>query len=166
MKTAKTLLILGLVAATVAFSGCSTKSKTADAEKSEKPAPSVVSTVEQTTQQELNLLVFDGNGIKLTYTGYEGGAIPKFNFLIENNSDKTYNVMSEDESINDCMITMGLIEKVAPGKKSAVSMSFFKSELEKNKIENIEKLEFKMHFSNADDFMETFDSDVITINNP
>ena len=75
-------------------------------------------------------------------------------------------VSSEDVSINDCMISTAIIETVAPGKKSAVKMTMFKSDLKDNGIEKLEKVEFKLHCTNSDDFLDSFESDVITINNP
>ena len=171
MKKLTLCLLIGALAATAVLSGCSTSKSSSAASNgdtsSKATSVSVAEKTEEVTEaEEKAIVVFEENGLKLTYTGFEDDIIPKFTFLLENTSDKTYSVMSEDESINDCMITMSLIESIAPGKKSAVNMSFFDSELEKNKIDKIEKLEFKLHYSNSDKIMESYDSGVITITNP
>lgn len=171
MKKPQVLLVAGLLILSTSFAGCSASKSLSNASKDEASSSSTSVSVakkaeETTAAEEKAIVVFEENGLKLTYTGFEDGIIPKFTFMLENNSDKSYSVMSEDESINDCMITMSLIESIAPGKKSAVNMSFFDSELEKNKIDKIEKLEFKLHYSNSDKITESYDSGVITITNP
>ena len=47
-----------------------------------------------------------------------------------------------------------------------LKMTMFKSDLKDNGIEKLEKVEFKLHCTNSDDFLDSFESDVITINNP
>ena len=75
-------------------------------------------------------------------------------------------VHSEDVSINDSMISTSILETVAGGKKSNVEMVMLDSDLKKNGIEKIEKVEFKLSVTNSDDFKDSFESGVITITNP
>lgn len=136
-----------------------------DSNKAAKQTSAVKTT--EAAAESKELVVFNENGIKLIYTGYDDSLfIPAFTFVLENNSNKSFHVSSEDESINDSMISTGIWESVAPGKKTVCEMSVYKSDLEKNGIENIEKLEFKLHYFNKDDIMESYDSGVITITNP
>ena len=115
---------------------------------------------------EKNIVVYDNNGIKLTYKGYKEEVLPELTFLLENDSDKTYSIRAEDVSINDYMISTTILESIAPGKKVNTSMAMFKSDLEKNGITKIEKVEFKLHGTNSDDYTDKFESDVITITDP
>lgn len=175
------LIVLAAVLSAAALTGCSAGKSSGASESSAAgsaasaveskaettAAPTEEPTEAETTSAKKEEVVYNENGLKVTYLGYdESNLFPQFNYLLENNSNKSYSIMSEDESINDRMITMGLFETIAPGKKSTVSMTVMQSDLEKNGIDKIQKVEFKLHYSNADDFMETYDSDVIVINNP
>ena len=121
-----------------------------------------------TTMGEIQVgdTVFDENGIKLVYTGYTKEIFPTLTFRIENSTQNSYMVHSEDVSINDSMISTSILETVAGGKKSNVEMVMLDSDLKKNGIEKIEKVEFKLSITNSDDFKDSFESGVITITNP
>lgn len=173
MKKLTSIILICLLASSVTLTGClSTKTKnTSDSSASSGSAEvtTVAATDAATTAAEAEnkeVVLYDENGIKLTYTGYKEDIFPTLNYQLENNSDKSYMVRSEDVSINDCMISTSILETIAPGKKSAVKMTMFESDLEDNGIEKIEKVEFKLHCTNSDDYLDSFDSDVITINNP
>lgn len=112
-----------------------------------------------------NIVVFNNNGIKLTYKGFRNDTMPEFVFLLENDSDKTYMVSTENVSVNDYMISTTLLEKIAPGKKSNTTMTMFSSDLKDNNITKIEKLEFKLRCTNDDDYTDKIESDIV-IDNP
>lgn len=183
MSKAKRLtlfMLTGLLAASTLFAGCSfikshsdTKVNSTAETKTAQSAEAATTTVETTAvastaadNEGKNLVVYDNNGIKLTYTGYKKDIFPTLTYRLENSSDKSYMVTSEDVSVNDCMISTSIIETIAPGKKSAVKMTMFESDLKDNGIEKIEKVEFKLHCTNSNDWLDSFDSDIITITNP
>ena len=177
MKKLTSIILIGILAASVTLPGCSFLRKSSSTPASSGSNVETTSaqdkneetTVEKTTAAEdenREEVVLDSNGIKLIYTGFKDSSLPSLTFRLENSSDKSYMVSSEDVSINDCMISTAIIETVAPGKKSAVKMTMFKSDLKDNGIEKLEKVEFKLHCTNSDDFLDSFESDVITINNP
>ena len=189
MKKLMSIILIGTLAASTLLVGCSIKRKSSNTtqpsasnsaateavtEATKEASTEAKSTENETTNQDTSaaedetgeLVVFDDNGIKLTYTGYKEDIFPAFTFRIENSSDKSYMVSTKDVSLNDCMLTTSIIETVAPGKKSNVKMNMLKSDLEDNGITTREKLEFKLHCTNSEDFLDSFDSDVIVINNP
>lgn len=136
------------------------KTKNQESEKREEQKE------EDPAETDKNIVVYDNNGIKLTYKGFKNDIMPELTFFLENSSDKTYMVSSDDVSINDYMISTTILEEVAPGKKVNTSMVMFSSALEDNNITKIEKVEFKLHCTNSDDYTDSFDSDVITITDP
>lgn len=167
MRKTHILLISGLLIASTMVGGCSLSKKTSEsstAEASGKTSAAIETTAAEEESKEV--VVFDENGIKLTYTGYEEDIFPKLTFRLENNTKKSYMVHSEDVSINDSMISTSILETVAGGKKANVDMTMLKSDLEKNNITKIEKVEFKLKITNSDDFMDSFESGTITITNP
>lgn len=166
MKMKSALIICGLLAASMAISGCSSSQKAKESAASESSVKTSVSIETTAEPEKKETVVFDQNGIKLVYTGYEKDIFSKLTFRIENSTQKSYMVHSEDVSINDSMITTSILETVAGGKKSNVDMTLLDSELKKNGIEKIEKVEFKLSVTNSDDFKDSFESGVITITNP
>lgn len=81
-----------------------------------------------------------------------GGA--DFKFLLENKtSDKTLMFSIDDVAINGWMITSIFAQQVAPGKKANETLSFYKSNFEDAGITSVDKLEFKLHVYDSDDWM-------------
>ena len=179
MKKLTVLVLIALLATSAVMAGCSSTSKTSDTSassaagstngetKSEETTKAAETKAEETTKAaSKEVVVYDNNGIKLTYLGYEKDIFPELKFKLENTSDKSYSVSTEDVSINDSMISTGIFESIASGKKSMVDMTMLESDLEDNGIDKIEKVEFKLRCTNSNDFMDSFESDIITINNP
>lgn len=166
MKKTHILLICGLLIASTMVGGCSSSKKSSESSTAETSAKTSVAIETTAPAEEKEMTVFDENGIKLIYTGYTKDIFPKLTFRIENNTQNSYMVHSEDVSINDSMVSTSILETVAGGKKSNVEMIMLDSDLEKNGIEKIEKVEFKLSVTNSDDFNDSFESGVITITNP
>jgi len=168
MKKLFSIILIAVLA--VGVTACSSRAPKEENANSQVSAQSAVeSSAAETSKEEektVEQVLYDENGIKLTYLGYEEDIFPALKFRIENSSDKSYMVTTDDVSVNDSMISTSIIETVAPGKKSIAKMNMFSSDLEENGIEKIEKVEFKLHCTNSDDFMDSFDSKVLTITNP
>ena len=171
----KKSIILALIA-TMAFSaivtGCSTgKSSSSSEAKSSSSAEAKTDdsktdnskTEDSTATAEK--VVYDNNGLKITYIGMREGAISQnVQFRIENNSNTDYVIQSDDVDINDYTFTPLFSVEVNKGKKTTDEMSFLSSDLEKNRIEEIEKIEFTFKFLDPDTFETKFTSDPIIIN--
>jgi hypothetical protein len=113
-----------------------------------------------------NVVVYEQNGIKITYTGVEERSLGYlFKFLIENDSDIDINVMDEDLSVNSFMMSSGgMYTSVASHKKANDAIYVYKSSLEENSISNIEDIEFFIRIYDSNNLASHFDSDVIRIN--
>lgn len=122
---------------------------------------------ETTEEAKEALVLYDENGVKVTYKGLETSSFRvKLNILIENNTDKSYTVQTRDFSVNDYMIDAILSCNVAGGKKMNDEIDIYVSDLEKNEInpDEIETAEFQLHFFNWDDWNDSFDSEIIKLN--
>ncbi len=113
-----------------------------------------------------SVVVYEQNGIKITYTGVEERSLRYlFKFLIENDSDIDINVMDEDLSVNSFMMSAGgMYTSVASHKKANDAIYVYKSSLEENSISNIENIEFFIRIYDSNNLASHFDSDVIRIN--
>ena len=87
----------------------------------------------------------------------------KFKVKIENNSGKDLMVQTRDESINGLMVSVFFSCDVKDGKSANDEIDIMKSELEDNDIESIDDFEFYFTFIDSDDWLDTFESDIITI---
>ena len=121
---------------------------------------------EAETAEAINQVVYNDNNIKVTYTGIEETSRKvEIKLLIENNTNYTCAVQNRNLSVNGYMISGSMNAVVSSQKKCNDSLSIYKSSLEENKIENIENIEFNLHFFNWDDWTQNnIDSDVISIN--
>lgn len=110
-------------------------------------------------------VIYEKNGIKITYNGTSNGSFfTSFNLLIENNSNIAITVQVRDESINGYMMDGIMSEDVQPGKKANAELSFLNSSLEENGISSIESVEFSFHIYTKEDWHTIDDSDIIKIN--
>lgn len=121
---------------------------------------------EAETAEAINQVVYDDNNIKVTYTGIEETSRKvEIKLLIENNTNYTCAVQNRNLSVNGYMISGSMNAVVSSQKKCNDSLSIYKSSLEENKIDNIENIEFNLHFFNWDDWTQNnIDSDAISIN--
>lgn len=124
-------------------------------------------TEEETTEAAVseNIVVYEQNGVKISYTGIEektGRILVKF--LIENDTDIDYCVQERDFSANGYMLDANMSAEVAPHKKCNDGITVYKSTLEENNITDIENIEFYFHIFDWDNWTNGIDSDVISIN--
>lgn len=113
-------------------------------------------------------VIYDNNGIKITYKGLSKSTIlsrstVEFNLLIENNTNKDYTVQVRNFSINGYMVESIFSPSVAAGKKINDAITVHDETLTDNGITDCEDIEFKFHFFNSDDWSDDFDSDIISI---
>jgi hypothetical protein len=112
-----------------------------------------------------NVVVYEQNDIKITYTGIEEKQKRyEFKFLIENDTDMNICVQERDLSVNSFMTSGGISAHVAPHKKANDSITVYKVDLEKNNISSIENVEFCLRIYDWDNLSSHLDSDTITIN--
>ena len=114
-------------------------------------------------------VIFDENGLKITYKGIEAGTLnvsTDIKLCFENDSEKSYSVTVEDFSVDGYSIKAGLYFKdIAAGKSANDSIEILDSYLEENGLSTdlIKEAELKFHFTNSDDFTDSFSTDTITI---
>lgn len=109
-------------------------------------------------------VIYDENGIKITYKGTEDGFASKdIKLLIENNSDKNYTVQERDLTVNGFVVMATISADIPAGKKANDEIKILESSLEENEITDIENVEFYFHIFNSDDWTDDFDSDIITL---
>lgn len=145
-----------------------TEESKAEKEESEEISSEIPEQTENSKEvkQEANQIIYDENGIKITYKGFSQGGLfenASFDFMIENNSDKDITVSSDKVSLNDFVINNFLYEKIGAGKKTNSGVSVYDYELEQNDIKNINKVEFNLRFIDPETYDELFTSDKITI---
>ena len=112
-----------------------------------------------------NMVVYDANGVKITYKGctdaWDGGI--NVNFLIENNTDKTILIQNRDTSVNGFMIDGVLSDEITSGKKANTALSIWKSDLEENNIVTVKELETVFFVMDNDTWDDLFVTDTIMI---
>lgn len=166
-------IIALLVLCTSALAGCvSTDSESVNAKvdssssagDSKAEPPQDDSKAEETqaeTEAEKQVeeqILWEYDGVKVTLKGVEkndgfmGGYEVKF--AIESTSANNYKLSIDSFSINDYSISTFLYTEILAGKKANDSISIYKSTLEENDIDRIEKLEFILELMNSD----TYDS--------
>ncbi len=109
----------------------STNTNTND--KEEKPAQSSEKSQVVSEVNEISNIIYDKNGIKITYKGLEKEYIStSLKFLIENSNNEKYTVQTTDISIDG--YTMGTImsASVSPGKKTNDTISLLDSYIKDN----------------------------------
>ena len=110
-------------------------------------------------------VIFNNNGIKITYTGMDttwAGDCVKLR--VENNSGKNYTIQTRNESVNGMMVTAIFSCDVTNGKTANDEIQFLNSDLEENGITSINNIEFTFHVFNSDDWSDSFDTVPIVIN--
>ena len=117
----------------------------------------------QEPTQEPQIVLYENNGIKVTYknitTDY---SITKVNLLIENNSGKDYTFQTRNMAVNSYMIDPIFSPDVSSGNKANVSIKFYNSDLQENDIYRIEHLEFRFHIFETSNWGSSIDSETIT----
>lgn len=111
------------------------------------------------------LVLYDANGVKITYNGIETDMFGDINIklLIENNTSSAILVQSRDTSVNGFMIDGFLSSEITAGKKANASLSLWKTYLDENEIESIEDLETVFIVMDNDTWDTLFYTDTIMI---
>ena len=111
------------------------------------------------------LVLYDANGVKITYKGIETDMFGDINIklLIENNTAKTIIVYNRDTSVNGFMIDGFLSSEITAGKKANASLSLWKSYLDENEIESVEILETAFVVEDNDTWDTLFSTDTVVI---
>lgn len=117
--------------------------------------------------QTAGAVIMDKNGIKITYLGVGPNAIRKdvyeIKLKIENGASKDYTVQIRDLSLNEIMLNTSVFSSsVVAGKTANDGISLYGLEAAGIDLP-IETAEFYFHIFNRDDWMDSFDSEVITI---
>ena len=131
----------------------------------EKPSESEKKKESSSSKSSDEKVLYDANGVKVTYKGMDKGWMSTdFKVKIENNSGKDLMVQTRDESINGVMVDVFFSCDVKDGKSANDKITILKSELEDNDIKSIDNFEFYFTFIDSDDWLDSFESDIITIN--
>lgn len=125
-------------------------------------------TTTTTTKPETNTVIFENNGIKITYKGLDFNSSifgPEIKLLIENNSSKSYTVQVRDFSIDGYMISTSCSVDVTAGNKTNDGITIMSNSLEENGLDehSIKKAQFYFHIFNSDDWSDSFDTVVINL---
>ena len=130
----------------------------------EEKTEAVTTTPTEKPTEKIEKVLFEGNGIKITYKGVTPDTLSqKVNVKIENNSAKDYTVQVRDVSVNGYMIDPIFSCKVKSGKIANDNISFWNSDLKENDIEKINDIEFSFYVYNDDELEDRFDTEMIKI---
>ncbi|HAU85123.1 MAG TPA: hypothetical protein DCW90_06370 [Lachnospiraceae bacterium] len=120
---------------------------------------------EESTEKEINKVLYDNNGIKAVFTSFnQNGAYgPEIKLQLENTTEKNITVQVREVSINGYMMDPIFSEEVGTGKKANGSINFFESDLEENGIEQVNSIELSLHIFESDSYDTIDDSETIKI---
>ena len=128
----------------------------------EKSSSSSVASESNASKEQV---IFNNNGIIITYLGIEKGWLGDcVKLRIENNSGKNYTIQTRDTSVNGYMVDDIFSCDVISGKIANDKIQFLSSDFEENGISEINNIEFSFHVFNSDDWMDDFDTVPIIIN--
>lgn len=141
------------------------KDENEEAEVTAKSTPEEKNEADETKEQ----VVYDENDVLIVYTGIEQDDIltdAKFNFRIENNSEKALTISSDNVSVNGYTISGMVYEEIAAGKKVNTSIELYDYEMEENGISTINYIEFIFKCIDSETYSTVFETDItkITIN--
>lgn len=109
-------------------------------------------------------LLYQENGITVVSKGvYEDSGEHGVLVYICNESGFPITAQIRDLSVNGFMINSIFSPDIANGKHAIDKIKFSDSSLEENEIVEIEDVEFSFHIFNSNDWRQTFDSGIITI---
>ena len=110
-------------------------------------------------------VIVDQNGVKVTVGNldYNGEYGPELKLLIENNTGRGLSIDAMDESVNGCMVSTSLNEKVNAGEKAEISMTLLNDFLNDYGIKTISDIEFVLRCYYSDNYEECFETDLIRI---
>ena len=114
---------------------------------------------------EANIVLYDKNDIVITFKGQNNSKSlgPALKILIENNFKEPIVIQDFNCSINGFSTDPIFTIRVDAGQKSDSLMEFIASILEKDGIEVIETVEFKLKILSTETWMEIDRTDAITV---
>lgn len=145
-----------------------TTSTTTTTKKKTTTTKKKTTTTTTTAKPETNTVIFENNGIKITYKGLDFDSSylgPEIKLLIENYSNKPYTVQVRDFAIDGYMIDTSCSADVTPGNKINDGISIRKRSLEENGLNqySIKNAQFYFQIFNSDDWSDSFDTVVINL---
>lgn len=172
-----TLLILGMSACSTEDKDDSSKAK--DAKKSAESSAveskdsdeeSAESTEEPTDSDDVEQVLYDADGVKITYTGITKNTLlsskrTELNVLVENDTDKDIYVQVRNFSANGHAVNQIFSPRVSAGEKKEDKISIKDDDLKENGIEKFENVEFKFYIFDADDWTDSIETEIITMTN-
>lgn len=110
-------------------------------------------------------VVYDNNGIRIIMK--DGVNVDEYGdtyfvFYVENNSNVSIGVFSENVSVNDVMIDPFFGSMVPAGKVDFEDMTFWASDLEDSAVVSISGIEFSMYGFDWDSLDDLFDTGIVT----
>lgn len=122
------------------------------------------SSLADNSASKVDKLLYEDNGIKITYTGIDiGSHDTEIKLLIENTSENEFTIQVRDCSVNGFMVDPVISADVWPNKKCNDSMTFYKSILDDNNIDQIKTIDFKFSFYKDGSIDGMFESETITL---
>ena len=109
---------------------------------------------ERKTQDSDNILV-DNEYVTVTVTGFENDSIWGYTakLFLQNKTDVSIMVTADESSVNGYMIDPFFATTVMPGKSKFSDMRWSTTDFEKNKITDVEEIEFILRVYNEEDWL-------------
>ena len=97
--------------------------------------------------------IYNANGIRVVMQRQAEDLFgQEIHFYLENTSDRTVVVQSEDVSVNGYMISNWLYADLIPGAHAVEALTLFTSDMEENGIETIETVELALNIVDAETY--------------
>lgn len=119
--------------------------------------------------QNVNQVIYNENGLKITYTGITSPSTSdilkrhKINLKLENTSTKDYGVSVDDFSVNGVMLSELFYCNIAAGKTAIDAIEIYDSTLTEKGMTAINDAEFSFNILNTNDYLESYKSETITV---
>lgn len=108
--------------------------------------------------------IYTDENVVILYNGMSGNEKEyRFNYTIENLTDKTLIVQVRETSINGYMVDPMCSIEIAPGKKAQDGMIIWSDDAKKYPMDTVENVETKFHIFNDDGWVESYDTESIVI---
>ena len=115
---------------------------------------------------DTDVTVLDNEYVTVIYTGFERDETwdNVANFYVVNKSDKDLTLIAETVFVNDCDLDPIFAPTVSAGNVKFDYMGWTDDEFEENGIENVEKIEFEVYATDADDlYSEEYFRETVTL---
>ena len=118
------------------------------------------------TFDDSGTVAYDVDGVRIVVKGlimdgsYHGADVLLY---IENNTDQNLTVQARDVSVNGIMLDPIFSSDIYSGKVAFDMLTFLKTDLEDNAIDDIESIELRFEIFDAETWNDVAESDLITI---